>query len=224
MRILLVEDDKVVGSLVKNLFDKSNYGVDIATTGLEGIELGLKHSYDCIILDLGLPDVDGLEICKKLRSNNISTPIIILSSYDATNIKVSGLDFGADDYLTKPFDNLELKARIEALIRRYKTMQTTESFSYNELNINLVTRKFYVGSTEVELTNNEFDIIHFFLKNPETIISAEELSKAVWGTDFVKETNYINVYMSYIRKKVKEHTNINYIKTIRKKGFELNDK
>ncbi len=224
MRILLVEDDKVVGSLVKNLLEKSNFKVDIALTGLEGIEKGFKQSYDCIVLDLGLPDVDGLEICQKLRANNVNTPIIILSSYDATNIKVSGLDIGADDYLTKPFDNLELKARIEALIRRYKSQKTQEIFEYGELEINVVSRKFFVDGNEVELTNNEFDIIHFFLKNPERIISIDELASSIWGNGFDKQTNYINVYMSYIRKKIRSHTDINYIKTIRKRGFELNNK
>lgn len=224
MKILLVEDDKVVGSLVKNLFEKSNFSVDIATTGFGGIEQGFKNTYDCIILDLGLPDVDGLEICKKLRSGNINTPIIILSSYDATNIKVSGLDFGADDYLTKPFDNLELKARTEALIRRYKSQRLQESYKYRELETNVVSRKFFVNDKEVELTNNEFDILQYLIKNPERIISIEELSHSIWGDSFDKQTNYINVYMSYIRKKIKQHTDVNYIKTIRKRGFELNDK
>jgi DNA-binding response OmpR family regulator len=223
MRVLVVEDDKVVGSLVEKILEKKGYDVDLVATGSLGEELASKGNYDCIVLDLGLPDVDGLEICRNLRDKQIDTPLLILSAYDAINIKVSGLDFGADDYLTKPFDNTELIARVEALIRRYHANKSKEELSCGELRMNLIDRKFYVNDNEIDLTNNEFDLMAYFLKNQDRVIGINELSENVWALGFDTRTNYVNVYLSYIRKKIKPYTNKKYFKTVRKQGFKLNN-
>ena len=221
MRVLVVEDDKVVGSLVEKILEKRGFAVDLVATGSLGEELAINGSYDCIVLDLGLPDVDGLEICRNLREKQVDTPLLILSAYDAINIKVSGLDFGADDYLTKPFDNSELIARVEALTRRYHSGKTKEVLTCGELEMNLITRKFYVNGKEIELTNNEFDLMAYFLKNQEKVISINELAENVWDIGFDTRTNYVNVYLSYIRKKIRPYTKKKYFKTIRKQGFKL---
>ncbi len=223
MRILVIEDDKVIGSLVEKVLEKKEYEVDLVTTGSLGEELATKGKYDCIILDLGLPDKDGLEVCRSLREKQVDTPMLILSAYDAVNVKVSGLDFGADDYLTKPFDNEELTARVEALTRRYHKNKSREVLSCGELEINLLKRKFYVNDNEVELTNNEFDLMTYFLQNQGKIISISELAENVWEIGFDTRTNYINVYLSYIRKKIRPYTSKAYFKTIRKQGFKLTD-
>jgi DNA-binding response OmpR family regulator len=221
MRVLVVEDDKVVGSLVEKILEKKNFDVDLVATGSLGEELATNGSYDCIVLDLGLPDIDGLEICRNLRDKQIDTPLLILSAYDAINIKVSGLDFGADDYLTKPFDNTELIARVEALIRRYHAGKSKEELVCGELKINLITRKFFVNNNEIELTNNEFDLMAYFLKNQDRVISINELAENVWEIGFDTRTNYVNVYLSYIRKKMRPYTSRKYFKTVRKQGFKI---
>lgn len=223
MRVLVVEDDKVVGSLVEKILEKKGYDVDLVATGTLGEELATNGSYDCIVLDLGLPDIDGLEICRNLRDKQIDTPLLILSAYDAINIKVSGLDFGADDYLTKPFDNSELIARVEALTRRYHAGKSKEVLTCGELKLNMITRKFYVNDNEIELTNNEFDLMAYFLKNQNRVISINELSENVWDIGFDTRTNYVNVYLSYIRKKIRPFTSKKYFKTVRKQGFKIND-
>jgi DNA-binding response OmpR family regulator len=221
MKVLVVEDDKVVGSLVEKILEKKNFEVDLVATGSLGQELASHGNYDCIVLDLGLPDIDGLEICRNLRDKQIDTPLLILSAYDAVNIKVSGLDFGADDYLTKPFDNTELIARVEALIRRYRAGKSKEELSCGELKINMITRKFYVNGNDVELTNNEFDLMAYFLKNQDRVISINELAENVWEIGFDTRTNYVNVYLSYIRKKMRPFTSKKYFKTVRKQGFKI---
>lgn len=221
MRILVVEDDKVVGSLVEKILEKKGYDVDLVATGSLGEELASKGTYDCIVLDLGLPDIDGLEICRNLRDKQVDTPLLILSAYDAINIKVSALDFGADDYLTKPFDNTELIARVDALIRRYHANKSKEELVCGELKMNMIQRKFFVNNNEIDLTNNEFDLMAYFLKNQDRVIGINELSDNVWELGFDTRTNYVNVYLSYIRKKIKPYTNKKYFKTIRKQGFKL---
>lgn len=221
MRILVVENDKVVGSLVEKILEKKGYDVDLVATGSLGEELASKGTYDCIVLDLGLPDIDGLEICRNLRDKQVDTPLLILSAYDAINIKVSALDFGADDYLTKPFDNTELIARVDALIRRYHANKSKEELVCGELKMNMIQRKFFVNNNEIDLTNNEFDLMAYFLKNQDRVIGINELSDNVWELGFDTRTNYVNVYLSYIRKKIKPYTNKKYFKTIRKQGFKL---
>lgn len=221
MNLLLVEDDEILGTLVKQTLEGKQYQVDLTEFGKDGIEKALTNSYACIVLDLGLPDIDGLEVCKSVREKGIQTPVLILSAYDNINRKVDGLQYGADDYLTKPFENQELLARIEALIRRSQIGKEREILKWKELELNLISRTFFVNGAKVNLTNNEFDLMAYFLKNPDRTISPEELAGEVWNLKFDRKTNYVNVYLSYIRKKIKEHSSKKYFITIRKKGFRL---
>lgn len=221
MKVLLIEDDEIIGNLVKQILQRKEYEPVLVNSGVEGEKKALTESFDCIVLDLGLPDKDGLEICKNIRVKGIQTPLLILSAYDTVDTKVDGLSFGADDYLTKPFDSKELVARIQALVRRRELGKTKDTFSCGELEINLLERKFTVNGNEVYLTNNEFDLMAYFLKNQERTLSLNELAEHVWDISFDTKTNYINVYLSYIRKKIKPYTSKKYFVTMRKQGFKI---
>ena len=222
MKILVIEDDRIVRTLVKHVLEKEGHEVSIAERGETGEDMALNEDFDIIILDLGLPDKSGLEVCKVLREHNRSTPILILSAYQNTDTKVTGLNTGADDYLTKPFDNKELLARIDAINRRsQKSGESNNTYECGELKIDLVNREFYVKDTKVLLTNNEFNLMAYFLKNPNRILDKDELTNNVWDINFDTNTNFLNVYISYLRKKIEDITPVNYIQTIRKKGFML---
>lgn len=221
MKVLIIEDDDIIGTLVKQTLIRRDFDVDLVGLGVQGKQKALSNKYDCIVLDLGLPDMDGLEICRAIREEGNETPLLILSAYDGINTKVDGLETGADDYLTKPFENKELVARVQALIRRSKLGESREVLKWDELELNLIERSFFVNGQEVSLTNNEFDLMAYFLRSPERIISADELADKVWNLGFDRKTNYVNVYLSYIRKKIKKHSKKKYFITIRKKGFRL---
>lgn len=222
MKILVIEDDRIVRTLVTHVLEKEGHEVAIAERGETGEKTALEESFDIIVLDLGLPDKNGLEVCKVLRDNDINTPILILSAYQNTDTKITGLNTGADDYLTKPFDNKELLARIDAITRRVKKGDApTNVYECGELRIDLVNREFYVRDVKVLLTNNEFNLMAYFMKNPNRILEKDELTNNVWDINFDTNTNFLNVYISYLRKKIEEITPVNYIQTVRKKGFML---
>lgn len=217
MNILVIEDDPSVRTLVKAVLEHNGNVVRTAENATDGEEMA-KGDFDMIILDLGLPDGDGYEVCKSLRNQNIATPVLILSGEQETNVKVKCLKVGADDYLTKPFNTEELIARMEAIKRRTEN-GADQQLTCGELKVNLLKREFSVNESKVQLTNNEFNLLVYFLKNKNRIITQEELAEKVWDIHFDTQTNYINVYISYLRKKIREHTEYDYIETIRKKGF-----
>lgn len=222
MNILVIEDDEVVRTLVQRVLQKNNYTVSVAAEAEEGERLANTQPFDCIILDLALPDKNGLEVCKDLRDRGNKTPILILSARKNIDTKVSGLHSGADDYLTKPFDNKELLARIEAITRRsQQSSDNSEFLTCGDLRINLLKREFSVDGKMVWLTNNEFNLMAYFLQNVDRVIDKEELADKVWGITFDTQTNFINVYVSYLRKKINEITPKEYIQTVRKRGFIL---
>ena len=224
MDVLLIEDDAVVSKIVERTLGVNGCSYTSRTNATEGEELARKKHFDVIILDLGLPDKNGMEVCKSLRSDGITTPILILSAMSGVKTKVQGLEIGADDYLTKPFDVDELTARLNALNRRVTELDNDEKekvLTCGNLKINLLDREFVVGDDVVLLTNNEFDLMVYLLKNSNQVVTREEIASEVWDIHFDTQTNYINVYISYLRKKISEHTDTNYIQTIRGKGFML---
>jgi DNA-binding response OmpR family regulator len=221
MRVLIIEDDPAVQTLVKTVLKHNGNEVSVVETAAEGEELATGSSYDIIVLDLGLPDGDGLELCERLRDSGVETPILILSAEKETDVKVKGLHSGADDYLTKPFSTEELMARIEAIQRRSSKKTTQEELNCGEININLLSRTCSINGNEVSLTNNEFNLLAYFMQNPDRIIPQEELAAEVWDIHFDTQTNYINVYISYLRKKIRQNAEREYIETVRKQGFIL---
>lgn len=221
MDVLVIEDDQSVRVLVKAVLEKNGNDVSQADNAADGQELAFNNEYDIIVLDLGLPDGDGFEICKNIRDQDITTPVLILSAEQETDVKVKCLKVGADDYLTKPFNPEELMARVEAITRRSTDASGEQVLNCGELQVKLLEREFNVNGTEVDLTNNEFNLLVYLLKNKNRIISQEEIAEKVWDIHFDTQTNYINVYISYLRKKIRDHTDIDYIETVRKKGFVL---
>ncbi|HKJ33264.1 MAG TPA: response regulator transcription factor [Balneolales bacterium] len=224
MKVLLVEDDNSIRKIVELYLQKNGYDVTSTAFGKEGQEFALNDGYDCIIMDVELPDANGIDILKKLRDNDNYTPLLIISATKNVETKVEGLDSGADDYITKPFDFKELLARIKTITRRRNHMDvgdTKEILNCGELTINLLKREFKIGDKTVFLTNNEFNLLTYFIKNKNRIISRKELSENVWRIYFDTQTNFVNVYISYLRKKIREHTDFEYIETIRGEGFRI---
>ncbi|MGB0346344.1 MAG: response regulator transcription factor [Balneolaceae bacterium] len=218
MNILVVEDDPSIRTLVKAVLEHNGNSVSTEDTVLAGEKAAVEGNFDMIILDLGLPDGDGYELCKNIRDKNVLTPVLILSGEQEADVKVKCLRVGADDFLTKPFNTEELIARLEAIQRRTES-SGDQVLTCGELKVDLLKREFMINTEKVQLTNNEFNLLVYFIRNKNKVITQEELAEKVWDIHFDTQTNYINVYISYLRKKIREHSETDYIETIRKKGF-----
>lgn len=221
MKILIVEDDPSVRTLVQAVLKKHEYEVDVAETAEGGQNKALQNFYSMVLLDLGLPDGNGLDLCKNIRDEGITTPVLILSAEQETDMKIKCLRVGADDYLTKPFDTEELLARIEAINRRSNDTNSNQVLECGNLEVKMLEREFWVNGTKVDLTNNEYNLLVYLLKNKNKIVTQEQIAENVWDIHFDTQTNYINVYISYLRKKIRDHSDQEYIDTVRKKGFIL---
>lgn len=221
MNVLVIEDDASVRTLVRAVMEKNGNDVSQAENAEQGEDLAFNNDYDIIILDLGLPDGDGYDICREIRDHDITTPVLILSAEQETDVKIKCLKVGADDYLTKPFNPEELMARVEAITRRSTDGSAEKTLTCGELEVKLLEREFKVNGSKVDLTNNEFNLLVYLMKNKNRIVNQEEIAEKVWDIHFDTQTNYINVYISYLRKKIRDHTENDYIETVRKKGFVL---
>ena len=216
MRILYVEDEKYLAEAVIHLLKKEKINVDWAEDGEEGLELALKPNYDAIVLDIMLPKLSGLEILQTVRGRGVKTPIIMLSALNEVEDKIKGLDFGADDYLAKPFKTAELVARLKALARR-PALQEIKTLNYEDLELDLSNRTL----NGVELTDKEAGIFEMLMKMPGSTITKEQILAHVWGADMEFEENYVEVYISYLRKKLKQLGTRVSIKTLRNLGYKL---
>lgn len=216
MRILYVEDEKFLAEAVIHMLKKNKIAVDWAADGEEGLALALKPNYDCIVLDIMLPNVSGLEILRTIRARGVTTPVIMLSALGEVEDKVKGLENGADDYLAKPFKTTELVARINAVCRR-PAMQEQKELKYGDLVYNCNERTLN-GTT---ITDKEAEIIEILMKNPGSTVTKRQILAHVWGADAEFEENYVEVYVSYLRKKIKESGAAVAIKTIRGLGYKL---
>lgn len=221
MNVLVIEDDPSVRTLVKAVLEKNKYEVDTVDTAQSGEEHASENVYDLIILDLGLPDGNGFDLCKDIRDQEITTPVLILSAEQETDIKIKCLRVGADDYITKPFDTEELLARMEAINRRSGDVNGERRITCGELEVRMLEREFRVNDHQVDLTNNEFNLLVYLLKRKNKIVTQEEIAENVWDIHFDTQTNYINVYISYLRKKIRKYSEREYIDTVRKKGFVI---
>ena len=216
MRILYVEDEKFLADAVKHNLEKSGFDVDLAYDGEEGLNAAIKDIYDCVVLDIMLPKLSGIDILERMREKKISTPVIMLSALSEVEDKVHGLNSGADDYLAKPFKTVELVARINALARRPAAVQDRK-ISYAGLEYNIDEREL----NGVSMTTKEADIIHELLKTPEKVVKKEYLLSKVWGGEAYGEDNYIEVYISRLRKLLKElHSDVK-ITTVRGFGYKI---
>lgn len=217
MRILYVEDEKFLAEAVIHMLKKEKIAVDWAEDGEEGLDLALKPNYDCIVLDIMLPKLSGLEILKTIRTRGVKTPVIVLSALNEVEDKVKGLELGADDYLAKPFKTAELIARINAVCRR-PAMAEQATIKFGDLEFDPANRTLN-GET---LTDKEAEIAAMLLKTPDLAITKSQILAHVWGADAEFEENYVEVYISYLRKKLKKIGSKVQIKTIRNLGYKLN--
>ena len=216
MRILYVEDEKFLAEAVIHLLKKEKIAVDWAADGEEGLDLALKPNYDAIVLDIMLPKVSGLEILKTIRERGVKTPVIMLSALNEVEDKIRGLDFGADDYLAKPFKTSELIARLNALTRRPPLVEA-KVISYEDLKFDLTNRTL----NSIELTDKEAGIFEMLIKVPGSAVTKEQILAHVWGSEAEFDENYVEVYMSHLRKKLKTLKSRAQIKTIRNLGYKL---
>lgn len=216
MRILYVEDEKFLAEAVMHLLKKEKINVDHAADGEEGLELALKPNYDVIVLDIMLPKLSGLDILETIRGRGIKTPVIMLSALNEVEDKVRGLEYGADDYLAKPFKTAELVARLKALVRR-PALVDAKTLNYEDLKFNLSDRTL----NGIELTDKEARIFEMLIKNPGSAVTKEQILAHVWGAEAEFEENYVEVYVSYLRKKIKNISSKVEIKTIRNLGYKL---
>ncbi len=201
MRILVVEDEHKIAAAIKKGLEQEKYAVDVAYTGTDGYDLASTEDYDTILLDLLLPEMDGLAVCKKLRSQNIHTPVLMLTAKGQTDDKVSGLDSGADDYLTKPFSFEELLARIRALSRRPKTTFTNVlKIADLELNPRLFQAK--RGSADIRLSGKEFSLLEYLMRHPNQVLSKDQIIAHVWNYDADILPNTVEVYIKNLRNKI----------------------
>ena len=216
MRILYVEDEKFLAEAVIHLLKKEKINVDWAADGEEGLELALKPNYDVIVLDIMLPKLSGLDILQTIRGRGIKTPVIMLSALNEVEDKIRGLDYGADDYLAKPFKTAELIARLKALSRR-PVLRDVKNLQYEDLVLDFNSRTL----NGLDLTDKEAEIFEMLMKTPGSAVSKEQILARVWGQESEFEENYVEVYVSYLRKKLKVLNSKAEIKTIRNLGYKL---
>ncbi len=223
MRILLIEDEKKIASFIKRGLKEEHYTVDAAYDGEKGLFLANTSQYDLIILDIMLPNKNGLDICREIRRVKIDVPILFLSAKNGLNDKIFGLDAGADDYLTKPFAFEELLARIRALLRRKGDNKTT-TLSIADLTLDQLSHKVMRSAKEISLTSKEYSLLEYLMLNAEHVVTRTMISEHVWNEDFDSFSNVIDVYVKYLRNKIDKGFPKQLIYSIRGSGYILTQK
>jgi len=222
MRILLVEDDRKIAGFIAKGLREVNYAVDIFHNGEDGAYWAVENDYDLMILDVMLPDKNGFEICREVRAANKITPIMMLTAKDAVEDKIKGLQYGADDYMSKPFSFAELLARIQALLRRANNY-ASQNLVADNLTMDIAARRVFRGEKEIELTGREFSLLEYLLRNKNRIVTESMIISHVWDMNSELFTNVVNVYIHHLRKKVDSEFEKKLIHTIRGRGFSLKD-
>lgn len=221
MQLLLVEDDRPLRRFLKKAFREEGYAVDEAESGDRALDRALSRDYDCIVLDLMLPQRDGLSVVEELRSRSVTTPVLLLTVRDELPLRVRGLEAGADDYLTKPFDLPELLARVHALIRRAKLRHEDATLSVGDITLNPLTRSVSRRGKPVDLSPREVALLEFLMRNAGRTVSRSRIAEAVWNYKFDTETNVVDVYINYLRKKLAIRDDAPPIVTVRGVGYRL---
>ena len=221
MKLLLVEDEKQLSEALQQILIKNKYSVDAVYNGDEGLDYALTDVYDVIILDIMLPKLNGIEILKMIRKRKISTPVILLTAKGSVEDRILGLDSGADDYLPKPFSPDELLARLRALTRRNGDFINENTLEVSDIKLNLSTYDMEVNDNSITLTQKEFEILKYFMQRPKLVVSKDDLITKLWGFDSDIEHNNIEVYISFLRKKLAYVESNVKITTIRRVGYRL---
>ncbi len=220
MRILVVEDEAAIAAFIQDGLIKAGYAVDLAVDGDEALHWVSVGSYDVMLLDIMLPDIDGLTICTKLRRSGVQTPVLMLTARDGIEDRVAGLDSGADDYLVKPFAFAELLARIRALLRREPAVKGPV-LRVADLTLDTITHEVYRAGHLVTLTSKEYSILEFLMRHPNQTVLRSAIAEHVWNYDFDNLTNLIDVHMSALRRKLDDGQHTKLIHTVRGVGYRL---
>ncbi len=226
MKVLVVDDDRAVREALRRTLTLAGYEVEVAEDGERALEQIVQAVPDAVVLDVGLPGIDGLEVCRRVRRLGNRVPILILTARAEVNDRIDGLDVGADDYMIKPFDVGELKARLRALLRRSKPkpdVDPTGGLSFEELRLDPARHGVQVGENFVELTRTEYQLLELLLLNPRMVLSHSVIYDRVWGYDFGPTSNALRVYVGYLRRKLEEAGARNLIHTVRGVGYALRE-
>jgi DNA-binding response OmpR family regulator len=219
--ILVIEDEAKVARFIQRGLAAEGWQVDIAITGDDGLQMARERSYDLLTIDLLLPGIDGFSLIRKLREEGCNSPMLILSAKDSLKDKLLGFDIGADDYLPKPFMFEELVARIRALMRRRETLRSELKLKYHDLEMDIEHRTVTRGGKLIELSPKEYNLLEFFLHNPEKVLSRARIGEEVWKEQFERESNVVEVYMMYLRKKIDAGQAVTLLQTARGVGYTL---
>jgi DNA-binding response OmpR family regulator len=221
MRVLLVEDEKKMASFIQRGLKEEGYAVDIAYDGEQGWDYVCTNDYDAVILDWMIPKISGLDLCSKIRREGYKTPVLILTARDSIEDKIKGLDFGADDYLTKPFAFDELLARLRALLRRPTQFQEESQLSCGNLKLHLLSRQCFKDGKELVLSQKEFSLLEFLMRRKGEVVSRTQIAEHVWDLHFDPISNTIDVYINFLRRKIDGNQKKSRIETIRGTGYRL---
>ena len=222
MRILIVEDERQIAAFLERGLKEEGYAVDIVYNGYDAIDWAVAVEYDGIVLDVMLPGRDGYSVCRELRAGGNKTPILMLTARDTVDDRVTGLDTGADDYLVKPFAFKELVARLRAITRRQGDARSVE-LQVGDLMLNTLTHTAQRGERRIELTTKEYNLLEFLMRNPNRVLSRTQISEHVWNLDFLSESNLVDVYIRYLRRKIDDGAEQKLIKTVRGSGYLISD-
>ena len=222
MKVLIVEDERTLSDTIKQCICKK-FDTEQAYDGYEAYMMAKENIYDAIILDIMLPEMSGYDVLLKLRENKVLTPVLILTAKDTLNDKLKGFNYGADDYLVKPFEREELLARLEAIIRRTNGAYKQDEIEFKDLKLNIKSRRAFIKDKEITLQGKQFDILEYLINSKGTIITKEQIFDKIWGFDSFTTTNVVEVYASGLRKTIKQYGYDKYIKTIRGVGYMITD-
>ncbi|WP_028477634.1 response regulator transcription factor [Nocardia sp. CNY236] len=225
MRILVVDDDRAVRESLRRSLTFNGYSVDLAVDGMDALEKATAQRPDALVLDVMMPRLDGLEVCRRLRSTGDDLPILVLTARDSVSERVAGLDAGADDYLPKPFALEELLARLRALLRRTAgdTAHASEAMAFADLSLDPVTREVSRGARPISLTRTEFSLLEMLMANPRRVLTRSRILEEVWGYDFPTSGNALEVYIGYLRRKTEAEQEPRLIHTVRGVGYVLRE-
>ena len=221
MRVLVVEDERKISSYLKRGLEEQGYAVDTAFTGVEALDWADSAPYDLIILDILLPEMDGITVCRELRKRGSRTPILMLTARDSVDDRVNGLDAGADDYLVKPFALKELLARLRAMSRRNAEQPKTSTLQLADLALDTLTRRVKRGGKLIELTSKEYAVLECLLREPERVLTRTQIAEHVWNYDVFNQSNVVDVYIKNLRRKIDDGFELKLIHTIRGAGYRL---
>ena len=223
LRILLVEDEKKIADSLKKGLSEHNYDVTVAYDGVTGKHAFENYGFDLVILDINLPGMNGIDLCRKIRNRNPQMPIVMLTALSNTDNKIEGFDAGADDYVVKPFDFKELLVRIRALLKRMHNLPIGNVLQVADLTVNLDNREVHRGGNGISLTAKEFQLLEFLIRNKNKVVSRAEIALNVWDIDFDTKTNVIDVYVNFLRKKLDNDYDKKLIYTQVGTGYILKD-